>query len=129
MEEYSKDLSPDVETKKNILGETTVHHKGYEPQSSVETYYAYREDPLYEKLDEIANTYGRGSTCDTTIVEVLLDGNGSVVNAYRENVKVIPTAQTIDTEGYNIPFSIYYNGNRTAGTWDNSTKTFSEETE
>lgn len=101
-----------------------MHHKGYEPQSTVDTYYAYQGDPLYEHLDSVANEYSRGSSCDTTIVEVLLDAEGNQVNAYREDVKIIPTAQTIDTEGYNIPFNIYYNGNRKAGTWDNETKTF-----
>lgn len=111
------------------MGETSVHHKGYEPQSSVDTYYAYEGDALYEHLDEAANTYSRGSSCDTTIVEVLLDNDGTVVNAYRENVKVIPSAQKVDTEGYNIPFNIYYDGGRVAGTWDNNTKTFKEATE
>ena len=117
-------MSPDVEIKKNICGETSVRVKGYEPQSGVDTYYAYAGDPLYEKLDNIANNYQRGSACDTTIVEVLLDEDGTCVNAFREDVKVVPTAQTIDTGGYNIPFTIYYNGNRKSGTWDNETKTF-----
>lgn len=124
LEEYSKALNPDVETKKNILEESTVKVKGYSPESSIGEYYAYEQDPLFEKLDAIANDYAVGSRLDTTIVEVLLDTDGTVCNAFRENVKVIPQEQKIDTTGYNIPFNIYYNGDRVAGIWDNDAKTF-----
>ena len=124
LEEYEKALNPDVEKKKNILGEQTVNLKGYEPEASVDTFYAYEDDALFLQLDEIANTYTTGTAVDTTIVEVLLDTDGTVVNAYRENVKVIPDAQKMADGKYQIPFKIYYNGSRVSGTWNNTTKEF-----
>ena len=36
LDEFKVDLSPDVETKKNIIGETTVTHKGYEESAEVD---------------------------------------------------------------------------------------------
>lgn len=124
LEEFDKALNPDVEKKKNILGEQSINVKGYEPEASVDTYYAYQGDALFLQLDTIANTYTTGTSLDTTIVEVLLDTDGTVVNAYRENVKVVPDSQKMADGKYQIPFKVYYNGGRVDGTWNNSTKTF-----
>ena len=33
LEEYNLELNPDVEVSKNIWGESTIKHNGYEPQS------------------------------------------------------------------------------------------------
>ena len=55
LEEYNEELNPDVEVKKNILGEQSVQHNGYEVQSEVDTFYAYLGDPLCEQLSDIAN--------------------------------------------------------------------------
>lgn len=124
LEEFEKALNPDVEKKKNILGETTVTVKGYEPEASIDTFYTYEGDALFVHLDSVANTYATGKEVETTIVEVLLNTDGTVVNAYRENVKLVPDSQKIADSKYVIPFKIYYNGGRTAGTWDNTTKSF-----
>ncbi len=124
LEEFEKALNPDVEKKKNILEETSVTVKGYEPEVAVDTYYAYEDDPLFVHLDLVANTYATGKEVETTVVEVLLDIDGTVVNAYRENVKVVPDSQKIADGKYIVPFKVYYNGSRTAGTWDNTAKTF-----
>lgn len=128
LEEYSIELNPDSETKKNILGETSTVNKGYEPSSSVETYYAYEGDPLFEQLATIANERLTGSECETTVVDVLLNANGTVAWAYREDVIVIPQSVGGDTAGVQIPFEIHYNGNRVKGTFDLKTKTFTETT-
>ena len=39
LEEYNEELNPDVEVTKNILGEQSVQHSGYEAQSDVVTFY------------------------------------------------------------------------------------------
>ena len=39
LEEYSEELNPDVNITKNILGEQSVQHSGYEVQSDVDPYY------------------------------------------------------------------------------------------
>ena len=123
LEEYSIELNPDGESKKNILGESSYNLKGYEPSGDVETYYAYEDEPLFTQLAKIANGRLTGAECETTVVDVLVDSSGEVVWAYRENVVVVP--QSIGGEdGVQIPFQIYYNGNRTEGTWDVNTKAF-----
>lgn len=112
LEEYNIELNAEIEKKKNILGETTAQNKGYEPQSALDTYYAYEGDPLYERLYEIANKRSTGSECVTKVCDVLLNTDGSIVSAWQEDVIVVPTSIGGGTEGVNIPFEIHYNGNR-----------------
>lgn len=126
LEEFIEELNPDVEVKKNILGEQNVVHNGYEVQSEVDPFYAYTGDPLYEQLALIANERKTGDDCKTTKVDVLLSEDGTVVWAYREDVFVVPNSVGGDTSGVQIPFTVYNAGNRVAGTWDTKTKTFTE---
>ena len=124
LEEYNEELNPDVEVQKNILGEQNVRHNGYEVQSEVDPFYAYTGDPILEALAEIANERKTGDDCMTTKVDVLLNADGTVAWAYREDVWVVPNSIGGDTSGVQIPFSVYNAGNRVAGTWNTGTKTF-----
>lgn len=124
LEEYNEELNPDVEVKKNIIGEQRVSHNGYEVQSEVDPYYADYDDPLFNQLAKIANERLTGDDCITTKVDVLLDAEGNVVWAYREKVWVVPNTLGGDTSGVQIPFSVYNAGERVKGTWVVATKTF-----
>ena len=126
LEEYNEELNPDVEIKKNILGEQSVQHNGYEVQSEVDPFYAYTGDALYEKLAAIANERSTGDKCVTTKVDVLLKADGSVEWAYKEDVYVIPNSVGGDTSGVQIPFTVYNAGNRVKGTFNMSTKAFTK---
>lgn len=128
LEDYSDELNPDVEITKNILGEQNVVHNGYEVQSEVDPYYAYTGDALFERLAKIANERLTGSDCITTKVDVLMNEEGTVEWAYREDVWVIPSSVGGDTSGVQIPFTVYNAGNRVKGTFDLSTKKFTEST-
>ena len=127
LEEYNIELNPDVETKKNILGEQSVQHSGYEVQSETDPYYAYYGDPLFEQLSMIANERKTGDDCKTTIVDVLLNEDGSVEWAYCEDCYVIPKSIGGDTSGVQIPFTIYNAGNRKKGNFNLTTKAFTPE--
>lgn len=128
LEEYNEELNPDVTIKKNILGEQSVQHNGYEVQSEVEPYYAYDGDPLFERLAKIANERLTGDDCITTKVDVLLSDDVTVVWAYREKVWVVPKSFGGDTSGVQIPFTVYSAGERVKGTWNIETKTFTPST-
>lgn len=123
LEEYAIEMNPDSETKKNILGENSTNVKGYEPQGSVDPYYAYRGEPLYKQLEKIINERLTGSDLETKVVDALFTAEGTCEWAYQEDVVVIP--QSIGGEdGVQIPFEIHYNGNRQKGTFDPETKKF-----
>ena len=123
LETYNLELNPDVEVSKNICGDSSIKHNGYKPQSEVDT---VEGDPLYEKLEAIANGRLTGDDCMTTTVDVMVDKKGKVSWAYRENVMVVPTSVGGDTSGVQIPFTIYNAGGRVKGNWDVATKSFTE---
>lgn len=124
LEEYQEELNPDVEVKKNILGEQTVIHNGYEVQSEVDPYYAEEGDPLWEKLAAIVNNRSTGEACMTTRVDLLITASGTVEWAYREDCYVVPNSLGGDTSGVQIPFTVYNTGNRVAGSFNLNTKAF-----
>ena len=132
LEEYSVELNPVVETKKNILGENSVNINGYEVSGSVDPMYFEYEDALSEKVMDIAMNRTTGDGCKTTTIDVLLkpgatsDAAPTCVWAYREDCYVVPQSVGGDTSGVQIPFEIHRCGNRTKGTFDLSTKKFAE---
>lgn len=134
LEEYAEELNPDVETKKNILGENSVVHNGYEVSSDVDPYYYEYDDSLSEKIMDIAMNRLTGDQCKTSKVDVILKPGATstdaptVVKAWREDVYVIPNSVGGDTSGVQTPFTIYNAGNRVEGTFDLSTKTFTANT-
>ena len=68
------ELNPDVETAKNVLGETIVNHSGYQPELAVDTYYARTEDVIYEKILDIAmNRKSDEESTSAYLLEAVLD--------------------------------------------------------
>lgn len=132
LEEYAIELNPDVETKKNILGENSVAVSGYEVSSSVDPYYYDYDEALSEKIMDIAMNRTTGDGCKTTTIDVLLkpgataDAAPTVVWAYREDCYIVPQSVGGDTTGIQIPFELHRAGNRVKGTFDLSTKKFTE---
>lgn len=134
LEEYAIELNPDVETKKNILGENAVAVNGYEASSNVDPYYYEYDDSLSEKIWSIGMNRTTGDGCKTSVVDVLLkpgetaDAAPAVIDAWREDCYVVPESIGGDTSGVQMPFTIHRAGNRTKGAFDLSTKKFSEAT-
>ena len=123
LQQYNEDLNPQVNTTNNILGEQVVLHTGYQVSSTAEPYYAEEGDPLWDKLQEIANKRITGNGCETTRVDGLMDDEGNVLWAYMESCKVIPTSLGGDTTGVQIPFQVHNCGNRQRVNFDLATKT------
>ena len=126
LEEYSPELSANVEKKNNILGETSVTIDSYQKQGEVSPYYAEKDDPLFEKLQTIIDGDLVLDDLKTDIVEVKLWGEASagVYPAVKEECYIEVSSYGGDTTGYQIPFNVHYTGVKTKGTFDVSKKTF-----
>lgn len=130
LEEYNVELNPDTETSKNILGESTFKHNGYEVSAEADPYYAEVGDPLFEHLQMIVDERAKDDTCKTKSLEVhMWDGTETAFVAYQQECYVVPTSYGGDTSGYQIPFSVYYTGERIKGTYNAKTKAFTEDAE
>ena len=125
LEEFSPELSAQVEKTKNILGQTSVSIVGYEKSGAVEPYFAESGDPLFEKLQAIIDGDLVLDDCKAAMVEVKLwDGDGTQFPAIREECFIEVTSYGGDTQGYQIPFTVHYTGVKEKGTFDVSQKTF-----
>ena len=117
LEELSVELNPDVESVKNILGETSVRDNGYEPSATADPYYANPEDAIYEKIRDIALERKKGEACKTKILEVIIEDTKDASHlAFVEDVIVKPTSYGGGTDGVAIPFDVHFAGNRKKGT-------------
>lgn len=129
LEEFTVELNPDVEAKKNILGENAIQHNGYDASSSADPIYYDYDDKLSEKLMEIAMLRKDGDACKTSYVEVLLKPGAegaapNVIRAVRDDVYVVPNSYGGDTSGVQVPIEIKFTGNRVEGTFDLETRKF-----
>lgn len=126
LEEYSPELSAEVESKKNILGETSINISSYEKTASVEPYYAEKGSALFTRLQTIIDDSLVLDDLKTDVVEVKL-WEAETAGAYpaiREEAYIEVTSYGGDTTGYQIPFTLHYTGVKTKGTFNPSTKTF-----
>lgn len=109
-------LNPDTSVKKNILDQTVTEDNGYEPSISADTYYANTGDAIYSKLKDIAMNRKTGDDCKTKVMEVLIDTDGATHDAWVEDCVVKPQSYGGGSGAVNIPYNIYFDGNRTSGT-------------
>lgn len=128
LEEFSPELAAQVDTKKNILGETSIVISGYEKTGAVEPYYAESGSGLFQRLQGIIDGQQVLDALKADVVEVKLweAAEGSVYPASREEVYIEVTSYGGDTTGYQIPFTLHYTGNKVQGTFDVTTKTFTQ---
>ena len=126
LEEFSPEMAAQVDTKKNILGETAILISGYEKTGSVEPYYAEEGSALFARLQDIIDEQRVLDDLKADVVEVKLWENQqeNVYSAIREEVYIEVTSYGGDTTGYQIPFTLHYTGNKVKGSFDVATKTF-----
>ena len=126
LEEYSPEMSAEVESKKNILGETAILISSYEKTGSVEPYYAEKGDALFTRLQAIVDGNLVLDDLRTDVVEVKLweAETSGAYPAIKEEAYIEVTSYGGDTTGYQIPFTLHYTGVKTKGTFNLSTKTF-----
>lgn len=126
LEEFSPELSAEVETTKNILGETSVLISSYEKTASVEPYYAEKGDPLFERLQRIIDDGLVLDDLKTTVVEVKLweKETSGAYPAVREHAYIEIVSYGGDTTGYQIPFTLHYTGEKVKGSFNVETKKF-----
>ena len=126
LEEYSPELTANVEKKSNILGQTSVVIDSYQKQGEGTPYYAEAGDPLFEKLQAIIDGDLVLDELKTDMVEVKLWGEGASGGypAVREECYIEVVSYGGDTTGYQIPFNVHYTGVKVKGKFDVKTKKF-----
>ena len=126
LEEFAPEMAAEVETKKNILGETNVLISGYQKTASVEPYYAEAGSELFDRLQAIVDNNLVLEDLKTDVVEIKLweTETEGAYPAYKEEAYIEVTSYGGDTTGYQIPFTLHYTGVKTKGKFNPATKTF-----
>ena len=129
LEEFNVELNPDTEKKKNILGNNSFVHNGYEVTADAEPFYARVGDALFERLQQIVDTQATDDGCRTYALEVHLweEPADGAYTAYRQVCYVVPTSYGGDTSGHHIPFAFNYVGDKVKGAYNPTTRTFTPE--
>lgn len=117
LEEFNMEMNPDTETSKNIIGETTFTHNGYELSGDVDTFYVRTGNALAERLQSIIDSQDTSTLCLVKYMDVQMwNSNKSLTwDAY-----IVPQSWGGDTAGYQIPFTIYPVGTPEEGTYSES---------
>ena len=108
----SKELNPDTETSKNVLGETTFKHNGYEPEVAMDPYYADSTSALYEDLSAAAleEKYDDASIKGYYVEGILTtvdDTTGTITGTGKKRAAyIVPQSIGGDTAGLGIPFNV-----------------------
>lgn len=131
LEEYNVEMNANIETKNNILGETSVVLDSYQPQASVEPYRAKIGSAMFERLQGIIDERQTLDDLKSDVLEVHLweDQVSGAYVAYKEEVIIEVSTYGGDYTGYQIPFNIHYTGVRTKGTYNPTTKKFTPDSE
>ena len=126
LEEFSPEMAAQVETKKNILGESAILISGYEKTAAVEPFYAQEGSQLFNRLQEIIDGDLVLDDLKADVVDVKLwdENEAGAYPAVKETVYLEVTSYGGDTTGYQIPFTIHYTGEKVKGKFNLATKTF-----
>ena len=112
-DDLTKELNPDTETSKNVLGESTFKHSGYEPEISVDPYYIDPSRKMYAHLADIAAQEKYG---DADILGYFAEAEFETANpttrkmtgiAYVRRAYFVPQSVGGDTAGYAIPVNVH----------------------
>ena len=117
IEEMSVEMNPETEQRKNILGQTKTIDSGFTPTMSADPWYANTDSKLYTHMKEIVFEQLKGDERKTLMLEVIVENTESETHtAYLREVKVTPTSYGGGTEGFNIPFTVDFDGAYAKGT-------------
>lgn len=111
-DELTKELNPDTETSKNVLGEATMVHNGYEPEIGVDPYYVDPSRKMYKRLLDIAlqELYGEGNCLGYFAEAFFTSANPETRKmsgyCYVRQAWFIPQSTGGDTGGFAIPVNI-----------------------
>ena len=128
LEEFTPEMSANVEKSRNILGENRVMISGYEKTASVEPVYAQKGSALYNHLQAIIDSNAVLSELKTQVVDVKLWENHEAEEyaATMEDAYIEVTSYGGDHNGYRIGFKLHYTGVKKQGLFNINTLTFAE---
>lgn len=117
IDDMSVEMNGSFEQTKDITGEVSVSDTGYQPQVSVEPYYANPDDEIYPFLKDLMMNRKSGDDAKAKYLEVLVDDTeASTHDAWQEDCRIEIVSYGGDTSGLQIAYNVWPDGNRQQGT-------------
>lgn len=125
IEELSVETNNEVDSKTDILGQTKTTVKKGPKSTSVDPYIVKRESKLGQKLYEMIRNDAELDDVKMDFLQVwVFDSEAGKYSADRQQGMVDIKSYGGDTGGFGIPFDVHLVGEKTPGTFDPATKTF-----
>lgn len=119
IDDLSVEMNGSFEQTKDITGEVSVSDTGYQPQASIEPYYANPEDEIYPFLKDLMMNRKSGDDAKAQYLEVIVeDTEASSHDAWQEDCRIEIVSYGGDTSGLQISYNVWVDGNRQQGTVD-----------
>ena len=118
-DDLSKELNPDTESSKNVLGETTFRHSGYEPEVGVDPYYIDPARKMYQKIRDNAmeENYGEedllGYFAEAYFETANKDTQTMTGYCFVRQAWYVPESIGGDTTAFAVPVTIHPVGPKT----------------
>ena len=108
----TKDLNPDTEKSKNVLGESTFRHTGYEPEISLDPYYIDPSRKMYKRMmkNAIVERYAenelKGYFAEAFFTTANKETRTMTGYCFVREAWYVPQSTGGDTAAYGIPVTI-----------------------
>lgn len=112
-DDLSKELNPDTETSKNVLGESTFRHSGYEPSVSVDPYYIDPSRKMYKRLlrnaleERYAESELKGYFAEAFFTSANKEKRIMTGYCYVREAWFVPQSTGGDTTAFGIPVEVH----------------------
>lgn len=127
IEEMNIEMGANVQKTRDITGKTKTFIDSYEKSQAVEPYKADTNTNMFKRLQDIVDDDKTLDDLNTTVLDVHLwetPTNNTTFPAIREKAVIEVSSYGGDTSGYQIPFVLHRTGEKTKGTFDTETRTF-----
>lgn len=129
VEEMSLEMNPNVETVRDVTGNTSTTLDKYEVQTSVAPMRAKRDSKLFAILYDIVKEEKTLSDVERNFLCVNVfdktgEGESATYAAWTQNGVIAVQSYGGNTQGLDIPFNIHWAGKKTHGTFNPTTKAF-----
>lgn len=108
--DMSKAMNADTTDESNVWGESNFSVDSLKPSMDVNPYKVYEGDSLAEYIEAGTRQAKTGDYWEGYVVEVTVDDEGTIVDAYKYPCVLEPTASGWDSGNYWHEFTLHYLG-------------------
>lgn len=108
--DMSKSVNAETTDENNVWGESSFSIDAIKPSMDINPYKVFEGDALAEYIEAGVRGFETGDYWECSIIEVTVDDEGTVVDAYKYPCVLEPSAHGWDSGNYWHEFTVHYTG-------------------